>query len=158
MGFYNKDTEFTVADSEAAAEILHYLGFSVEVSLEPFVDRRRDHVARIIRAAFEVAAVSATSALGVQTPPSKPKEKRVNLNDKKHTEAVQKVQIAVASLQAADQNPSYREVNRWLKDHGYSIVNYRVWKKIGWELSRLGSTNNNNIESMDELMASLYSN
>lgn len=59
MGFYNKDTEFTVADSEAAAEILHYLGFSVEVSLEPFVDRRRDHVARIIRAAIDGAVFGA---------------------------------------------------------------------------------------------------
>lgn len=57
MGFYNKDTEFTVADSEAAAEILHYLGFSVEVSLEPFVDRRRDHVAR--RAAIDGAVFGA---------------------------------------------------------------------------------------------------
>jgi hypothetical protein len=45
--------DFTVSDSEAAEMILRYLGFAVEPSLEPYMDRKRDRIARMIRAAID---------------------------------------------------------------------------------------------------------
>ncbi|MBU2791923.1 hypothetical protein HAQ01_00495, partial [Acidithiobacillus thiooxidans] len=45
--------DYTVSDSEVAESILRYLGFAVEPSLEPYVDRKRDHVAQIVRAAID---------------------------------------------------------------------------------------------------------
>lgn len=45
--------DYTVSDSEVAGNILHYLGFAVDPSLEPSADRRRDKIARMIRAAID---------------------------------------------------------------------------------------------------------
>lgn len=41
--------DWTVADTETASEILLYLGIGSEASKEPFIDRRRDMIATIIR-------------------------------------------------------------------------------------------------------------
>lgn len=41
--------DWTVADTDTAAEILLYLGIGSEASKEPFIDRRRDRIATIIR-------------------------------------------------------------------------------------------------------------
>lgn len=49
--------DWTIADTDTAAEILNYLGIGSEASKEPFLDRRRDAIARIIRARvdYEIA-------------------------------------------------------------------------------------------------------
>lgn len=51
------DDDWTIADTKAAAAILDYLGIGSEVSKEPAVDRRRDAIAKIVRARvdYEVA-------------------------------------------------------------------------------------------------------
>ena len=41
--------DWTVDDTLTAREILNYLGIGSDASLEPFADRRRDHVAKIIQ-------------------------------------------------------------------------------------------------------------
>lgn len=41
--------DWTIADTDTATEILLYLGIATEASKEPFIDRRRDAIARIIR-------------------------------------------------------------------------------------------------------------
>ena len=42
-------TDWTVLDTETAGMILNYLGRGQEASKDPYIDPRRDHIARIIR-------------------------------------------------------------------------------------------------------------
>jgi hypothetical protein len=56
-------------------------------------------------------------------------EKR-NMNEAKAQVAQERVQAAVASLQAADRDPSYRATNKWFEQNGMPGVRYDAWKKI----------------------------
>ncbi len=59
------------------------------------------------------------------------REEKLNMNDESHTRAEKKVQAAMASLQAADKDSSYRAVNKWLEQqNGLPGVRYDAWKKV----------------------------
>lgn len=81
--------------------------------------------------------------------------KLVDLRDEAHKTAIQKVQVAVAALQAADQDPSWGQVNQWLADHGLPSVRYNAWKSIVNKAST--GLNNNTYEPVEDLLASLHS-
>lgn len=48
--------DWTVSDTETAGVILNYLGRGQEASKDPYIDPRRDHIARIIRARIDAEA------------------------------------------------------------------------------------------------------
>lgn len=50
--------DWTVSDTETAGVILNYLGRGQEASKDPYIDPRRDHIARIIRARIDAASGS----------------------------------------------------------------------------------------------------
>lgn len=81
-------------------------------------------------------------------------EKSINLRDKAHKETVEKVQVAIAALQAADQDPSYRAINKWLANHGLPNVRYDAWKSISKAST---GPNKDTYEPVDNLLASLDS-
>ena len=58
------------------------------------------------------------------------REEKRNKNDTKSKIALERVQGAVASLQSADQDPSYRAVNEWFEQHSMPEVRYNAWKKV----------------------------
>ena len=58
------------------------------------------------------------------------REEKLNMNLESHKRAEEKVQVAMATLQAADKDPSYREVNKWLEQNGLPGVRYNAWKKV----------------------------
>lgn len=68
------------------------------------------------------------SAHGLEV--SEYREEKLNMNEESHRRAEEKVQAAMATLQAADKDPSYRAVNRWLEQNGLPGVRYDAWKKI----------------------------
>ena len=59
--------DWTVDDSLTSREILHYLGIGSDASLEPG-DRRRDKIARMIRARIDAALSAASIPAGVKEP------------------------------------------------------------------------------------------
>jgi hypothetical protein len=58
------------------------------------------------------------------------REEKLNMNDESHKRVQEKAQAAMASLQAADKDPSYRAVNKWLEQNGLPGVRYDAWKKV----------------------------
>lgn len=81
-------------------------------------------------------------------------ENPINMNDEKHRATREKVQIAIAALQAADADPSYRAINKWLADHGLPHVRYDAWKSISKAST---GPNKDTYEPVDNLLASLKS-
>lgn len=82
-------------------------------------------------------------------------EKLIDLRDQSHKAALEKVQVAMAALQAADQDPSYRQVNKWLADHGLPSVRYDAWKTIASKAST--GSDKDTYQPVDNLLASLNS-
>ncbi|NTF16994.1 hypothetical protein G6L37_00945 [Agrobacterium rubi] len=62
--------DWTIADTDTSAAILLYLGIGSEASKEPFIDRRRDAIARIIRARvdYEIAQEREKCAFAADEP------------------------------------------------------------------------------------------
>lgn len=58
------------------------------------------------------------------------RQEKQNMNDLKSKSTQERVQAAMASLQAADKDPTYRQVNAWLEQNGLPAVRYDAWKKI----------------------------
>jgi hypothetical protein len=58
------------------------------------------------------------------------RKERKNMNDAKSQATQERVQVAVAALQAADKDTSYRKVNAWFERNGKPGVRYDAWKKI----------------------------
>ncbi|MBU2766209.1 hypothetical protein HAP94_08365 [Acidithiobacillus ferrivorans] len=56
------------------------------------------------------------------------REEKRNKNDSKADATQEKTQAAIATLQSADKNPSYRAVNDWLLKNGQQQVRYEAWK------------------------------
>ncbi|OFC38867.1 toprim domain-containing protein [Acidithiobacillus caldus] len=82
------------------------------------------------------------------------REERKNLNAVASQAAKEKVAVAVASLQAADKEPSYRSVNKWLTDRGLPEVRYSVWKEV---MKASTTLNNTTHKGVDELLRALDS-
>lgn len=81
-------------------------------------------------------------------------EKLIDLRDEKHREAIEKVQVAVAALQAADADTSYRAVNQWLADHQLPGVRHAVWQEV---VKALTGLNKDTYEPVNAILASLHS-
>ena len=58
------------------------------------------------------------------------REEKLNMNLESHKRAEEKVQVAMAALQAADKDPSYRAINKWLEQNRLPGVRYDAWKKV----------------------------
>lgn len=83
------------------------------------------------------------------------REEHQNLNDAASQSAKEKVSVAIASLQSADQDPSYRAVNRWLHEHGLPEIRYNAWREV---MSKVSTTLNKAIyQGVDNLLAALGS-
>lgn len=82
------------------------------------------------------------------------REEHKNLNIVASQAAAKKVEIAVASLQAADKEPSYREVNHLLTERGLPEVRYSVWKEV---MKASTTLNNTTHKGVDELLRALGS-
>ncbi len=81
------------------------------------------------------------------------REERKNLNAAASQAAKEKVAVAVASLQAADKKPSYREVNKWMEQNKMPSIRYDAWKRIA---SKASTTLNRDIyEVVDNLLEAL---
>ena len=83
------------------------------------------------------------------------REEKQNMNDESSRSTQEKVQAAMASLQAADKDPTYRQVNKWLVKTGQPEVRYAAWKKADGILSTAPYNNHN--EAVDALLAALGS-
>ena len=83
-------------------------------------------------------------------------EKKQNKNDLKAKTAQERVQAAVASLQAADKDPTYRQVNKWLEQHNLPAIRYDAWKKIMQQQS-VYDPDNNSYKVVDDLLKALQS-
>ena len=82
------------------------------------------------------------------------REEHKNLNIVASQAAKEKVAVAVASLQAADKEPSYREVNHLLTERGLPEVRYSVWKEV---MKASTTLNNTTHKGVDELLRALDS-
>ena len=67
----------------------------------------------------------------------------------------ERVQAAVASLQAADKDPTYRQVNKWFEQHDLPAVRYDAWKKIMQQ--SVYDLDNNSYKVVDDLLKALQS-
>ncbi len=82
------------------------------------------------------------------------REERLNMNDESHKRAEEKVQAAMATLQAADKDPSYRAVNKWLVQNRLPEVRYDAWKKVQQSVYGL---DNDTYKAVDDLLEALGS-
>lgn len=83
------------------------------------------------------------------------REERRNMNDLKAKTAQERVQATVASLQTADKDPTYRQVNKWLEQHNLPAVRYDAWKKIMQQ--SVYDLDNNSYKVVDDLLKALQS-
>lgn len=83
------------------------------------------------------------------------RKEKANMNDESKRRTQEKVQAAMAALQAADKDPTYRQVNKWLVKAGLPEVRYAAWKKADSILSTASYNNHN--EAVDALLAALGS-
>lgn len=82
------------------------------------------------------------------------RQEHQNQNLAKMEKADHRVQVAIAALQAADQDPSYREVQKWFAARGMEGVGYGPWKRIQQSVYDL---NKDTYEVIDDLLAALNS-
>lgn len=82
------------------------------------------------------------------------REEKLNMNNESHKRVQEKAQAAMATLQAADKDPSYRAVNKWLEQNGLPSVRYDAWKKV--QQSVYGP-DISSYEGVDALLAALGS-
>ncbi|MCY0872678.1 MAG: hypothetical protein OWQ56_08275, partial [Acidithiobacillus caldus] len=78
-------------------------------------------------------------------------EKTFDLRHHAHQEAIKKLQVAVATIEAGDEDATYRRVSRWLADHGLPGVRYQTWKDFILSTRQ----EREKIRSADELLESL---
>ncbi|MBU2807591.1 hypothetical protein HF285_04750 [Acidithiobacillus ferrooxidans F221] len=83
------------------------------------------------------------------------REEKQNMNEESSRKTAEKVQAAMATLQAADKDPTYRQVNKLLVKIGQPEVRYDAWKKADSMLSTAPYNNHN--EAVDALLAALGS-
>lgn len=83
------------------------------------------------------------------------REEKQNMNEESNRKTAEKVQAAMATLQAADKDPTYRQVNKLLVKIGQPEVRYDAWKKADSMLSTAPYNNHN--EAVDALLAALGS-
>ncbi len=98
--------------------------------------------------------LSGLAACGLEV--SEYREERQNMNDLKANITQERVQTAVAALQSADKDPTYRQVNAWFERNGMPGVRYDAWKKIKQQQS-VYDPDNNTYEVVDELLKALQS-
>lgn len=82
------------------------------------------------------------------------RQEHQNQNLAKMEKADHRVQVAIAALQAADQDPSYRAVQKWFAARGMEGVGYGPWKRIQQSVYDL---NKDTYEVIDDLLAALDS-
>ncbi|WP_215843665.1 toprim domain-containing protein [Acidithiobacillus montserratensis] len=82
------------------------------------------------------------------------RQEHQNRNLAKKEKAEHRVQVAIAALQAADQDPSYRAVQKWFAARGMEGVGYVPWKRIQQNVYDL---NKDTYEVVDDLLAALDS-
>jgi hypothetical protein len=80
-------------------------------------------------------------------------EKSENGNSAKARETQERVQAAMASLESADKDASYRAVNKWMEQNGLPGVRYDAWKRIINESST--TLNRDTYEAVDALLDAL---
>lgn len=80
------------------------------------------------------------------------RENEINLREDAKREADRKVQIAMAALAAGDSDHSYRDVQKWLQDHGMADVRYDAWKRHQQGVYGLDK---DSIEPVDRLLDAL---
>ena len=82
------------------------------------------------------------------------REEKQNMNDLKSKSTQERVQAAMASLQAADKDPTYRAVNGWMEQNGLPAVRYDAWKRI---MQSVYDPDNNSYGVVDDLLKALQS-
>lgn len=82
-------------------------------------------------------------------------EKKINMNDQSHKDAKKKVQAAIASLQSADKDESYRQVQKELERMGLPGVRYSVWQQVASEVQTVYDLDTSSHEVVDALLSSL---
>ena len=81
------------------------------------------------------------------------REEKSNMNDESSKRTAEKVQAAMASLQAADKDTGYRAVQKEIERMGLPGVRYDAWKKVDSMLSTAPYNNHN--EAVDALLTAL---
>ncbi len=83
------------------------------------------------------------------------REEKRNMNDESSRKTAEKVQAAMATLQATDKDTAYRSVQKELERMGLPGVRYDAWKKADSMLSTAPYNNHN--EAVDALLEALGS-
>lgn len=109
----------------------------------------RDYITVWIAGGLPLAGLA---AYGLEV--SEYREEKQNMNELKSKSTQERVQVAISSLQAADKDPTYRAVNKWMEQNGLPGVRYDAWKRI---MQSVYDPDKDTYKVVDDLLKALQS-